>query len=395
MQKRPSSLQFGLFFLIVFSILLGGGCRNENAFIPPPPPEVSVSRPVTQDVTEYAEFTGITEAVETVEIRARVAGYLESVHFKDGDRVNAGDLLFTIERDPYQQVVDQACAELRVCEAELELAEVTLQRKKSALHDNAVSEIDVITAQAARDIAAAAVDAARSAVEYAELNLSYTLLHAPICGTISRRLVDRRNLVGAGANTLLATIVHDDTIYVYFNVSERELLRFRQILGSTPIQSGGSDGVPLYVSFSDDKSHSFEGFLNYVDNRIDVNTGTIAIRGVLSNGDRTLLPGLFSRILVPMGEARHALLVPEAALGTDQQGRFVLLVKADNTVEYRPVSVGRKVDGLRVIKEGLTRHDRIVCAGVQRARPGATVIPVEAPVSEFEKDGNRDERGDR
>ena len=393
MQNRLTSFQIGLCFLIASLSLLGGGCRKEIAFIPLPPPKVSVSRPVTQDVTEYAEFTGITQAVETVEIRARVAGYLERIHFKDGDRVNTGDLLFTIEGEPYQRVLDQSCAELRVCQAELELAEVTWKRKESAHQDNAVSEIDVITAQARRDITAAAVDAARAAMKNAELNLSYTLVHAPICGTISRRLVDTGNLVGAGVNTLLATIVQDDTIYVYFNVSELDLLRFRHTFGWAPTLSSGSGQIPLYVSFADDSSNTLEGFLNYFDNRIDASTGTIEVRGILDNQDRKLLPGLFSRILVPLGEEQQALLVPEPALGADQQGRFVLLVKSDNTVEYRPVTVGQKVEGLRVIKEGLTQQDRVVIAGVQRARPGSTVIPVEATAVKFSSGGNTGEGG--
>jgi len=365
-----------ILWIILLSLGLGG-CQKKNAYIPPPPSEVTVGRPVEQEVTDYAEFTGITEGVKSLEVRARVEGYLKKIHFKDGDRVKEGDLLFTIEQEPYEDRLAQARATMQLRQAELKLAEVTLKRKEAAHNDNAISEIEVIEARAKMDIAAANVAAAQANVETAELNLSYTKVQAAIRGRISRHLVDVGNLVGAGEKTLLATIVQDDQIYTYFNVSERELLRFRR--GSradqTPLNSNGK--TPVFLSLAEATSHIPEGFLDYVDNRVDSSTGTIQVRGIFSNNNHTLLPGLFARIRVPLGEPRKALLVPERSIGADQQGRYVFVVKDDNTVEYRPIEIGAKVNNLRVIEKGLKPDDRIVLIGIQRARPGATVNPVE------------------
>jgi len=378
--RQTPSLRAG----IVPLLLAGGlllGCQQKAEYVAPPPPTVTVSRPVEQAITDYAEFTGTTEAVESVEIRARVEGYLESVHFKDSARVKEGDLLFVIDPKPFQARLDRAEADLLLSKADLQLARTTLQRKEGALRDNAVSEVDVLGARAQRDKAKANVEAAHAAVVTARLNLSYTSIHAPISGRIDRHLVDVGNLVGAGDRTLLTTIVRDDPIYAYFSVSERDLLRYqhyeqRHRQEDTPTNGNGKTRVAL--GLSDESGYPHEGHVDHVDNRVDASTGTIQVRGVFSNPDRLLLPGLFVRIKATLGKKQRRLLVPERALGTDQQGRFLLLVNDQNVVEQRPVTIGAKVEGMRIVESGVSRTDRLIVNGLQRARPGGVVNPVEA-----------------
>ena len=363
--------------LLAMLVLVVGGCQDENVYVSPPPPKVTVGRPIQRNVTDYAEFTGTTECVESHEVRARVAGYLENIHFEDGARVSEGDLLFTIEQDPYEARLARARATLELSRAELRLAKVTLKRKESAHSDNAISEIELIEARARRDIAAASVAAAQAVVDAAELDLSYTEIHAAISGKISRRLVDEGNLVGAGQNTLLATIVRDEHIYTYFNVSERELLRFLRNMGPAETPEDGRGETAVFLSLDEPAGELPVGRLDYVDNRVDPSTGTILTRAVFPNEHGTLVPGLFVRVRIALGDPRPALLVPERALGADQRGPYLAIVKADNTVEYRPVEIGPQVENLRVIEKGLHPDDRVVVMGVQRARPGATVVPVE------------------
>lgn len=362
--------------LMVFSCLSACGRRAE--YIAPPPMEVTVNNPLRQEVTDYAEFTGTMDAVESVEIRARVEGYLESIRFQPGSRVKIGELLFVIDPRPFQAKLDEAKAELARRQAELKQAEATFRRKEAAFKANAVSELDIIQARADHDVSKAAVQAALANIETAELNLSYTRIHAPINGRISRNLVDVGNLVGATDRTLLATIVNDDPIYAYFNVSERDLLYYRKrhVGQLSPTSTDGK--TPVFLGLSDQQDYPFEGRIDYVDNRLDTSTGTIRVRGVFSNGDRRLLAGLFARLRVPVGKRENVLLVPETAIGSDQRGDFLLAVNEKNIVEYRPVTVGAQIKDLRVIESGISPEDRLIVVGLQRARPGLPVVPVEA-----------------
>ncbi|MEZ4601311.1 MAG: efflux RND transporter periplasmic adaptor subunit [Syntrophotaleaceae bacterium] len=357
-------------------LVLLSGCRDQNAFVAPPPPTVTVAPPVQKPVTFYARYTGQTEAVESVEIRARVEGYLESIHFRDADLVKKGDLLFEIDPRPYQARLDEATALLATRRAELHLAESTLQRKESALQDQAVSEVEVLEARAIRDQALAAIEAAKAAIETARLDLSYTRIFAPINGRIGRRLVDVGNLVGAAEKTLLATIVNVEPSYVYFNVNERDLLKFRNGDSAKPNPTNGNGKTPVFLGLSNDVGYPWEGRVDFTDNRVDPETGTIQVRGVFPNKDGALLPGLFARVQIPTGTAENALLVPERALGIDQQGYYLLSVDKTDTVEYRPVKVGPQVDDLRVIESGISASDRVIVNGLQRARPGITVNPI-------------------
>lgn len=366
--------------LIAALLLLGclAGCQKKNQYAAPPPPLVTVRKPLQQAVTEYAQFNGLTEAVESVQIRARVEGYLENVHFQAGARVRRGDLLFVIDPRPFRAKLDEAMAELARRQAELKQTAATLQRKELAFRANAVSEVEVIQARADRDVAKAAIEAARAAIETARLNLSYTRIEAPISGRIGRRLVDAGNLVGAGERTLLTTIVQDDPIYVYFNVSERELLYYQKYHSPHADPTNGDGETPVYLGLSNQQDYPYRGRIDFVDNRLDPDTGTVQVRGVFANPRHLLWPGLFARIRVPVNIRQEALLVPEAALGTDQRGDYLLVVNADNVAEYRPVTTGPRVKNLRVIEAGLAATDRVIVDGLQRARPGLPVKVVAA-----------------
>ncbi len=354
------------------------GCQKAPEFALPPPPQVVVSNPVRQSVTEYAEFTGRTEAAEFVEIRARVEGYLQSIHFQPGTRVKKGDLLFQIDPKPFQVKLDEARAELERCRAELKQADATLKRKEMAFKANAVSELEVIQARADRDVALAAIQGAQAAVESAGLNLSYARITAPVDGRIGRNLADVGNLVGAVERTLLTTIVRDDPIYAYFTVSERDLLAYRRLPAQTATPTNGDGQAPVFMGLSNQTDYPFEGRIDFVNNRLDPSTGTIQVRGVFNNPDGHLWSGLFARIRVPIGVSEEALLVPDRAVGSDQRGEYLLVVSPGNTVEVRPVRTGPLVADLRVIRSGVSPEDQVIVDGVQKAMPGFPVIPTPA-----------------
>ncbi len=360
--------------VLLLGLLAVAGCKEKNTFVPPPPPTVTVAVPQVQSVTRYAQYSGTTAAVKSVELRARVEGYLQSIHFESGGLVKKGDLLFVIDPRPYQARLDEATAQLAMRRAEMRLAEATLKRKESAYKDDAVSEVEVIAARAEQAKAVAAIDAAQAAIETARLQLSYTRIHAPISGRISRHLVDVGNLVGAGEQTLLATLVSENPVYVYFNVNERDLLEYKQYeRQQTPTNGNGHSKVDLGLSTEDDYPHP--GHIDYVDNRVDAQTGTIQVRGVFENADGSLLPGLFARLRTPISVQKEALVVSEQAFGIDQQGYYLLVVNDLNQVEYRGVEVGSVTTGLRVVQKGLVAGERVIVNGLQRVRPGATVNP--------------------
>lgn len=360
--------------VLLLGLLAVAGCKEKNTFVPPPPPTVTVAVPQVQSVTRYAQYSGTTAAVKSVELRARVEGYLQSIHFDSGGLVKKGDLLFGIDPRPYQARLDEATAQLAMRRAEMRLAEATLKRKESAYKDDAVSEVEVIAARAEQAKAAAAIDAARADIETARLQLSYTRIHAPISGRIGRHLVDVGNLVGAGDQTLLATLVSENPVYVYFNVNERDLLEYQQYeRQQTPTNGNGHSKIDLGLSNEDDYPHP--GHIDYVDNRVDAQTGTIQVRGVFENADGSLLPGLFGRLRAPISVQKEALVVPEQAFGIDQQGYYLLVVNDQNQVEYRGVEVGSASAGLRVVQKGLVAGERVIVNGLQRVRPGATVNP--------------------
>jgi RND family efflux transporter MFP subunit len=370
--------QFWTGWLLAAAVLLLNGCQKPNEYAPPPPPQVVVSNPTLQPITEYADFTGRTEAAELVEIRARVEGYLQSIHFKPGTQVKKGDLLFVIDPKPYQAKLDEARAELERRQAELKQADATLKRKEMAFKANAVSELEVLQGRADRDVAQATIQGAQAAIETAELNLSYTKIAAPIDGRIGRNLADVGNLVGATERTLLTTLVRDDPIYAYFSVSERDLLSYREHPSRMSSPTSNNGNVPVFLGLSSQSEYPYEGRIDFVNNRLDPSTGTIQVRGLFQNPEGRLLPGLFARVRVPIGTTEQALLVPERAVGTDQRGEYLLVVNAQNIVEVRIVTMGPLLQDQRVIRKGISAEDRVIVDGIQKARPGISVVPTSA-----------------
>jgi RND family efflux transporter MFP subunit len=356
--------------ILLSSALLIAGCSKKNEFQAPPPPEVGVQQPLRQDVTVYTEFPGRLVASDDVDIRARVKGFLQSIEFEDGQLVKAGDLLFTIEPELYEAAVKSAEAQLEQAKAALKLADATLQRNLNAYETRAVSEVDVLTAEAKKDSAEGSVMAAEAQLEQARLDLSYTRIHAPFDGRIARRTLSVGNLVGSGESTLLTTLVVEAPIDVIFNVDERSLLYHarEKKAGARP----GASVPPVRLELANGEMFSEEGIVDYHDPDFDPDTGTLQVRATFANAKTKLLPGMFGKVMVP-DELKDALLVPDLAIQRDLTGSFVLVVNDENIVESRYVQRGARVNADRVIMEGLTGDERVIVQGIQRARPG---IPV-------------------
>jgi RND family efflux transporter MFP subunit len=380
---RRSSLRatLGLVPVIVLFALAGGCGQKENKFAPPPPPQVTVSRPLEKPVTDYLELTGNTQAVDQVELQARVEGFLSSIHFKDGDFVRKGDLLFTIEQQQYQAKVQEAEGRVAATEAALVRAQEEYDRQLYLFKENATSKSEVERWRAQRDAAKASVEEAKANLELAKINLGYTRVTAPFYGRMDRHLVDPGNLVGAGKPTPLAYITRMDPIYAYFSVNERDLIRImaqRRAQGKTAAQQT----LSVYLGIAGEEGYPHEGLLDFASSSVDPNTGTLLLRGVFSNPTigavaPRLLAGMFARIRIPVDVRDRALLVSERALGADQGGRYLLVVNDQNVVEQRPVKVGALIEGMRVIEEGLKGDEWVVVDGLQRARPGAKITPVQ------------------
>jgi RND family efflux transporter MFP subunit len=350
-----------------------------NEYVEPPAPTVIVSQPERRTVTDYLNATGRTEAVATVEIRARVEGFLQSIEFEEGDTVEEGDLLYQIDPSEYQAAVERTEAAVAVAVASLELATAKLKRLEQALETRAVSEIEVLEERARRKEARATLDARKADLVTARLDLGYTAIRAPMAGRVGRTAVDPGNLVGYQDDTLLTTIVQYDPIYANFDLSEREVLRISESSADRRSSAGRVERIrqiPLELGLSNEEGYSFKGTVHYTDLAIDPGTGTYLIRGIFPNPHPIqLLPGLFVRIRTPIRERENALLVTERALGSDQGGRYLYVVDADNVVQHRPVELGAVVDGMRVIESGLKADEWVIVEGVLRARPGAKVNP--------------------
>lgn len=368
-------MRFGILLLLTITF----SCAPDGAEAPPPaPPEVTVAVPQQRDVMGFQEFTGRTEAIESVEIRARVAGVLERQEFRASSVVRKGQLLFVIEPEPYVARRDGAVADVKQWEAELARANSDLERLERAVRTNAVSQQEVDRARAEVLQSEANLLGAKAELQQAELELSYTEVRAPITGLVSRRRVDLGNLVGSGENTLLTTIARIDPIYAYFDVSERIVLEMMAASGTGIAErpADREDRTLAYLGLANDEGYPHEGWIDYIDNTVDVNTGTIQVRGVFPNDGGMLFPGLFARIRVPTVLREGALLVQERAIGTDLGGKFLLIVGEGDVVELRHVELGQlEDDGMRVILEGLAPGERYIVNGLQRARPGLPVTP--------------------
>jgi membrane fusion protein, multidrug efflux system len=369
--------------LVGWCVLLSA-CQQQQAATPPPPPKVTVSQPVLREVIEWDEFTGRIEAVESVEVRARVSGYLQSVHFTDGAIVKKGALLFVIDPRPYQAELNRAKAALEQAIARYERTQKDFVRAQQLIKSRAMSQEDVDTRGADQREAQEAVQAARAAVEAAQLNVEFTQVRAPISGRISREFVTVGNLINGGTadSTLLTRVVSLDPIYSYFDVDERSYLKYSRLWREGQ-QSGSREvKIPVHLALGNETGFPHQGQLDFIDNRLDPNTGTMMGRSVFSNHDQTLIPGLFARIRLPGSSQYEALLIPDGAVGSDQTQRFAFVVNDQNTVEYRKVELGPIIDGLRVIRDGLKPEDWVIVNGVQRVRAGAKVDPQKQAISQ-------------
>jgi RND family efflux transporter MFP subunit len=379
LMRRLSALSF---LLIPYMVLLAGCGENRPPAPPPQPPAVTVAKPTQRDVVDYDEYVGRFVAVDSVEVRARVSGYLERVHFTDGQMVKEGMLLFTIDKRPFQNTLDQARANLQLARSNLTYAESDLARGKQLLKDRTISEqVFEQRAQAARN-AAASVAASEAAVRLAELDLEYTEVRATASGRIGDRRVSPGNLVTGGTTgntTLLATIVSLDPIRLEFTFDEASYLRYERFSGSDREVTGRGGSVDVSLRLIDEPDFVHRGHMDFVDNVIDKASGTIRGRAVFANANRLFTPGMFARVRVPGSPAYPALLIPDAAIASEQARRYVLVVGADDTVQQRYVTLGQLVDSQRVIKEGLSPDDRVVVNGQMRARPGTKVKPEEQP----------------
>jgi RND family efflux transporter MFP subunit len=360
----------------VLSMLAAAGCaRNEAApaAAAAPAPQVSVAQVVSRPVTDFDEFTGRFVAVERVEVRPRVSGYIASVAFTPGREVKQGDVLFTIDPRPYEAELKRAKAELARARTQLSLAHSEGERAKKLLNLRAISQEEFDTRVAGTEQADANVEAAAAAVDTAALNLSFTRVVSPISGLVSREEVTPGNLVTNG--TLLTTVVSVDKIYVEFEGDEQAYLKTTALTRAGELANARDGNLPVWVGLADEQGTPHEGRMVFVDNALDAQTGTIRARALLDNKERRFTPGLFARVKLVGSGKYDALLVNDSAIGTDQNVRYVFTVTADNKVEYRAVKLGPVVDGLRVVREGLKVGESIVVNGLQRVRPGVTIAP--------------------
>jgi RND family efflux transporter MFP subunit len=360
--------------LAILALVALAGCE-QNTFVAPPPPKVEVAVPVQRPITRYLETTGNTAPIKSVDLVARVQGFLQSIDYKDGDFVKEGTPLFTIEPETYKLKLDQAKAAEAGAEATVKQAEADFKRQTDLVARQAVSQSTLDTSTSTRDNAQAVLQQAQANTRIAEVNYGYTKVTAPFDGVVSAHLVSVGELVGVASPTQLATIVALDPIYVNFNVNEQDVLRVRAEARRKGLTPADLKQTPVEVGLQTEEGYPHEGKLDYVAPTINQSTGTLAVRGVIPNADRVLLPGYFVRVRVPVDKDQDALLIPDTALGSDQSGRYVLVVTAENVVEQRKVQTGPIDNGLRVIDGGLKGDDRVVIAGMLRVIPGEKVDP--------------------
>lgn len=365
--------------------LLFAGCEKPLSQTALPPPVVSVVQPISREIIEWDEYIGRLEAPETVELRARVSGYLDKVHFKEGKEVKKGDLLFTIDRRPYQAEFDRADADYQRAANQAELAKNEAERAKRLIATKVIAEEDYDSKMKTYSSALAAARSAKATADLAKLNLEFTEIHAPIDGRISRALVTEGNLISSGAGgtgaTLLTTIVSLDPLYLYGDADERAILKYIRLRKEGSRESARDKQIPAEMELADETGFPRKGYIDFLDNRIDPSTGTLRARAVFRNEDHSLSPGFFARIRIPGSGRYQALLIPDRAVGADQAQKFVYVVNGENKVEFRPVKVGGMSDGLRIVSAGLKSEDKIIVEGQIRVRPGVVVDakPPEAP----------------
>jgi multidrug efflux system membrane fusion protein len=381
--RRPRCIAGTIGIAIVISIV-SNGCKKAQSPAPPPPATVTVARPIEREVIEWDDYTGHLEAVETVEVRARVSGFIESVSFLEGSIVKKGDLLLTIDPALFKADFDRAKAQVAQAESQVSRAQGEFKRAEQAVASKAISQEEYETRKFQLLSAQAALTAAQAAAETARLNLDYTKVVAPIAGRTSRAYVTAGNLIngGSGQTTVLTTITSIDPMYAYVDVDEQSVLKYQRLAQEKKRVSARESKIPIFMRLSSETGFPHEGLVDFVDNRVDPQTGNLRARGVFSNPPPGYLtPGFFVRVRIPGSGRYKTLLIPDLSIGTDQDQRFVLIVGGDNTVERRVVKLGALFGRYRSVEEGLHPDDRVIINGTQRARPGAKVNPQETQLN--------------
>ena len=363
-------------YAIVCGLLAIMACGEGNVYVPPPPPRVTVSQPERQPVADYLEYTGNTEAINTVQLKARVQGYLEKILFKDGDMVKKGQLLLIIQQNTYQDQLEQAEAQILQQKANYDHAVIETARYTRLVQQKAAAQTDLDNWRFSRDAYQAGLKNAQAAQKLARLNLDYTEVRAPFDGRMGRHLVDEGNLVGAGEFTVLAAINQIDPLYAYFTMNERDLYSVVGQTGIAPAQAQNIN-IPLYLGLVNETGYPHQGHLDFAAISLTPTTGTLSLRGIFPNPDGKMLPGSFARIKIPIvGSQKTSLVIPEVAIAYDQLGSYVLVVGDHNIVERRSVKLGLRVDSRRVVEEGLTGKEWVIVEGQLDAIPGRPVTPV-------------------
>jgi len=367
---------------LLAAVLVLSSCGGRPAPAPPPP-KVKVVQPVAREIIEWDEYTARLDAVDSVEVRPRVSGYLQSIHFQDGAIVKKGDLLFLIDPRPYEAALRRAEADVELAKSRLALAQKNFARAADLLSSHAISQEESDIRGSNLRQAEASVAEAQAAADAARLDVEFTHVSAPVGGRVGRKLVTEGNLINGGVGTqgtLLTTIVSLDPIYAYFDADEGSLLKYSRLAATGQRPSSRDYKNPVHVALADEEDFPHEGAMDFVDNQVDRGTGTIVGRALLPNPDLSLIPGLFARLRLPGSGQYRAILVPDEAVGSDQSQKFVYLVDGESKAQYRTVKIGPLVDGLRVVREGVGPEDRVVVAGLQRVRPGLTVDAQEEPI---------------
>lgn len=381
MTQRIFTMGLALYALSALALSGCGPAKGPVTGAPaaPPPPEVSVSTVITEQVTDYEDFPGRLEAINAVEIKPRVTGFLNKVNFKEGSIVNKGDVLFEIDEKPYKADLDRTEGIVQQMDGRLKRLEADFIRAETLLPKNAVSKEEYDRIVGDRTESKGNLKVAKANQEMAAMKLGWTRVEAPLTGRISRRFVDPGNLVLEN-QTILTTVVDFDPIYAYFDLDERTTLRYQKLIHAKKVEWSMDAKLPVHLGLADEDDFPHQGTIHFADNKVDPDTGTWRLRGVFANADEALSAGLFVRIRLPIGSPYMAKLVAEQALGTDQGQKFVYVVDKANKVSYRRVVAGRLHHGLRAIVDGLEVGEKVIVSGLQRARPGIDVTPVEIPM---------------